>query len=107
MRCSGQSKTGVTSCARYFRPEPIARLVARWTTGCQLLNDVIDLVVFVSTPTDIRLTRLREREVRHFGAEAITEGCWRSHYEDGTREGRGRSRHEELAVDIEVSPTPY
>jgi adenylate kinase family enzyme len=69
------------------------------------LNDAIDLVVFVSTPTDIRLARLRERESRHFGAEAIAEGGWRhaeaeklfdwaSHYEDGTREGRSRSRHE-------------
>jgi uridine kinase len=73
--------------------------------GAQLLNDVIDLVVFVSTPMDIRLTRLREREARHFGAEAIAEGSWRhqetekfiewaSHYDDGTREGRSRSRHE-------------
>lgn len=74
-------------------------------SGGQLLNDVIDLVVFVSTPTDIRMTRLREREARHLGAEAITEGSWRhqetekfiewaSHYEDDTREGRSRSRHE-------------
>src|SRR5262245_13419262 len=27
-----------------------------------------DLVVFVWTPTEIRLARLREREARHFGA---------------------------------------
>jgi hypothetical protein len=33
-----------------------------------------NLVVFLSTPTGIRMTRLREREARHFGAEAITEG---------------------------------
>jgi adenylate kinase family enzyme len=69
------------------------------------LNDAIDLVVFVSTPTDIRVARLRDREARHFGAEAIAEGGWRHqeaeeffdwalHYEDGTREGRSRSRHE-------------
>jgi adenylate kinase family enzyme len=66
---------------------------------------VFDLVVFVSTPTNIRLARLREREARHFGAEAVAEGGWRhaeaekfiewaSHYEDATREGRSRPRHE-------------
>jgi adenylate kinase family enzyme len=69
------------------------------------LSDAIDLVVFVVTPTDVRLARLRAREARHFGAEAIAQGGWRypeaekffdwaSHYEDGTREGRSRSRHE-------------
>jgi adenylate kinase family enzyme len=69
------------------------------------LTEMIDLVVFVSTPTDIRLARLREREARHFGVEATAEGGWRhsdteefvdwaSHYDRGSREGRSRSRHE-------------
>lgn len=67
--------------------------------------DGLDLVVFVLTPTDVRLERLRAREARHFGAEAIGAGGWRhseaeeffdwaSHYDDGTREGRSRARHE-------------
>jgi adenylate kinase family enzyme len=74
-------------------------------TRTHIVDFVFDLVVFVSTPTDIRLARLREREARHFGAEAIAESGWRhqeaesfiewaSHYEDGTREGRSRLRHE-------------
>jgi len=69
------------------------------------LNDAIDLIIFVSTPTEIRVARLREREARHFGTEAVAQGGWRheeaekfiewaSHYEDDTREGRSRSRHE-------------
>lgn len=69
------------------------------------LADAFDLVVFVSTPTAIRLARLRDREARHFGAEATAEGGWRhpetekfvdwaSHYDDGAREGRNRARHE-------------
>jgi hypothetical protein len=73
--------------------------------GNELLNEVVDLIVFVSTPAEIRLARWREREARHFGAEAISVGSWRHeeaekfiegavHYEDGTREGRRRSRHE-------------
>jgi hypothetical protein len=37
----------------------------------------LDLVVFVSTPTPVRLARLREREARHFGAEAVGPHGWR------------------------------
>jgi hypothetical protein len=64
-----------------------------------------DLVVFVSVPTEVRLQRLREREARRFGADAIAAGGWRhrefeefiewtSHYDDGTREGRNLNRHQ-------------
>jgi adenylate kinase family enzyme/GNAT superfamily N-acetyltransferase len=63
-----------------------------------------NFVIFVSTPTPVRLARLREREARHFGVQAVGPGGWRyreteefiawaSHYEDGTREGRSRKRH--------------
>lgn len=36
-----------------------------------------DLVVFVQTPTSLRLARLRDREARHFGADAVRPGGWR------------------------------
>ena len=36
-----------------------------------------DLVVFLRVPTDLRLSRLRERETRHFGSEAVSPGGWR------------------------------
>jgi adenylate kinase family enzyme len=63
-----------------------------------------DLVVFVEVPVDICLKRLRDRETRHFGPDAVTAGGWRhreteefiewvSHYEDGSREGRNLVRH--------------
>ena len=63
-----------------------------------------DMVVFVYTPTNVRLQRLRDREARHFGAEAVAPGGWRhedteefldwaSHYDDGSREGRNLARH--------------
>lgn len=66
---------------------------------------LFDLVVFVTAPTELRLTRLRDRETRRFGAEVIGPGGWRhaeaeeffewaSHYDDDSREGRSRSRHE-------------
>lgn len=64
-----------------------------------------DLVVFLLTPQDIRLQRLRSREAKHFGTEAVAPGGWRyedtewfvewaSHYDDGTREGRNLAKHE-------------
>jgi adenylate kinase family enzyme len=63
-----------------------------------------DLVVFLTTPTQLRLQRLRDREARHFGADAVTPGGWRnreteefvewaSHYDAGDREGRSLAKH--------------
>ena len=64
---------------------------------------LLDLVVFVQAPTEIRLRRLRDREARHFGVDAVAPGGWHyqetedfiewaAHYEDGTREGRNLMR---------------
>jgi adenylate kinase family enzyme len=64
-----------------------------------------DLLVFLSTPSEIRLQRLRAREATHFGTDAVSSGGWRhqetedfiewaSHYEDGSREGRNLTRHQ-------------
>jgi adenylate kinase family enzyme len=66
---------------------------------------IFDLVVFLKTPQELRMRRLRGREAAHFGQEVIAPGGWRheetesflewaSHYEDGTREGRSLARHE-------------
>jgi hypothetical protein len=63
------------------------------------------LVAFVYAPTEIRLSRLRAREARRFGADAIAPGGalhqqaeefieWASQYDDGTREGRNLARHQ-------------
>ena len=71
----------------------------------EALAPLFDLVVFLVTPTDVRLARLRDREARQFGADAVAPGGWRhqetedfiewaAHYDDGSREGRSRSRHE-------------
>jgi len=66
---------------------------------------MVDLVVFLTAPNEVRLKRLRERETRHFGASVVAPGGWRheetesflewaSHYEDGTRDGPTRDRHQ-------------
>jgi adenylate kinase family enzyme len=64
-----------------------------------------DLVIYVQTPRELRLQRLRARETTRFGADATAAGRWRhqeteefiewaSHYEDGTREGRNFAKHQ-------------
>jgi adenylate kinase family enzyme len=73
--------------------------------GAPAIISLFDLVVFLALPRDVRVSRLRDREARHFGAAAVGPGGWRhreteefiewaSHYEDGTREGRKLARHE-------------
>ena len=65
----------------------------------------LDLVVFLSTPAPVRIERLRTRERTRYGAGALAPGGWQhedyaffvewaAHYDDGTREGRSRQRHE-------------
>jgi thymidylate kinase len=64
-----------------------------------------DLVVFLATPKDLRLQRLRAREARHFGTDAVAPGGWRhqetedfiewaSRYDEGDREGRTLAKHQ-------------
>ena len=65
----------------------------------------LDFVIFLYVSTPIRLQRLRAREARRLGADAIAPGgsmhqqaeefiAWASHYDDGTREGRNLARHQ-------------
>jgi adenylate kinase family enzyme len=65
---------------------------------------LFDLVIFLEAPIEVRLSRLRDRETRHFGIDAVSPGGWRheetedfvewaSHYEDGSREGKCLTRH--------------
>jgi hypothetical protein len=64
-----------------------------------------DLVVFVVTPKELRLQRLRGREARHFGADAVAPGGWRhpateefiawaSHYDEDDGESRSLAKHQ-------------
>ena len=66
--------------------------------------ELFDVVAFLQVPTAVRLARLRDREARRVGRDAVSPGGWRheeveafiewaSHYDDGTREGRKLSRH--------------
>jgi adenylate kinase family enzyme len=80
------------------------------TWGAPLVPD-ISLVIYLGTPTDVRLSRLRNREAAEFGQEAVSPGGsrydnfrdfidWASHYESGTREGRSRQMHEAFLAGL-------
>jgi adenylate kinase family enzyme len=67
------------------------------------VTPLFDQVIYLTTPSDIRLRRLRAREARHFGSDAVDPGGWRhqetedfiewaAHYEDGDREGRSLAK---------------
>jgi adenylate kinase family enzyme len=69
------------------------------------VHAMFDLVSFLYVPTEIRLQRLRARETRRFGLDAVSPSGWRhqetedfiewaSHYDDATREGRNLPRHQ-------------
>ena len=104
-----QNKREIAERLRLMREVFVAR--ADWVLSGSLegwgdpLIPHFDLVVFVATPTDIRVRRLRTREVTRFGDEAVTAGGWRhqeteefiewaSRYEHGDREGRSWAKHQ-------------
>ncbi|MCF4982378.1 adenylate kinase [Pseudomonas gessardii] len=83
----------------------------------------VDLIVFVSTPTPVRLHRLALREQARFGERIAPGGDmheihvafreWASQYDDPLCPGRNRARHEEwisrqtvavLRIDGENAP---
>ena len=73
-----------------------------------------DLVVFLWIPPEIRLARLRERELRLFGAEALAPGgrmheihttfmAWAAEYDTADASMRSRARHEQW---LQMIPCP-
>ena len=69
------------------------------------LSPLFDLVVLVLTPTEVRLARLRQRELKRFGPEALGPRgnmhqhhleflAWAAKYDDGDENVRSRCLHE-------------
>jgi adenylate kinase family enzyme len=58
------------------------------------IEDSLSLIVFLTVPAEIRVARLRERELQRFGRVDPDFLAWAAQYEEGTREGRSRSKHE-------------
>jgi adenylate kinase family enzyme len=72
---------------------------------------LFDLVVFLIVPAESRVQRLRAREIRRFGADAVAPGAWRhqeteqfidwaSDYDEGRRASRNRAGHEEWLAKL-------
>jgi adenylate kinase family enzyme len=59
------------------------------------LEDGFSLIVFLSVPTEVRLARLKQRELERFGKldEAFLE--WAAQYDEGRLPGRCRAIHDE------------
>lgn len=71
--------------------------------GDELIQDA-DLVVFIDTPTELRIERLKARESQLYGERILPGGdmhanhmafiAWAADYDHGTQFGRNRPRHE-------------
>lgn len=97
--------------ARFARLEETLSQHRSWVLSGSLcgwgdpLIPLFDLVVFLRVPTEIRIARLRAREIRGFGTEAVAPGgplhrhheefiAWASGYDSGGLDMRSLARHE-------------
>jgi len=72
-------------------PGVLAGSVMNW--GVEL-EDSFSLIVFLTVPAEIRVARLQERETQRSGRADPAFLAWAAQYDQGTLEGRSRSRHE-------------
>ena len=61
--------------------------------------DAFDLIVFLIVPTELRLARLREREMRELGNADPEFIAWAASYDDGDETIRSRVGHEEWLAE--------
>lgn len=79
-------------------------LTGSFTGWGDILIQDVDLIVFLYTPTSVRLQRLDQREAERYGARIIPGGDlykahmafreWASQYDDPLFRGRNRVQHE-------------
>ena len=62
-----------------------------WGEG---VEDAFDLIVFLYVPSELRLTRLRQREVLRYGRADPAFLQWASEYDQGPPVGRSLAKHE-------------
>lgn len=88
-----------------FLPRPSWVLSGSLDSWSETLVPRFEGVVFVETPTEVRLRRLREREALRGAQTAAGEHvggflAWAACYEDGTMPGRSRARHEAWLAEL-------
>ena len=69
----------------------VAGSVMEWGTE---LEDGFTLIVFLTLDAEIRVARLRERELARYGRVDEAFLTWAAQYEIGRMSGRNRTRHE-------------
>lgn len=79
---------------------------------------LFDLVIFLLVPTEIRIERLRIREIEKFGQQSLSPGGemheshnefikWASEYDTGNDEMRSKAMHEAWLKKIECEIVRY
>lgn len=68
----------------------VAGSVMGWGTA---IEDAFDAIVFLYTPTELRLERLARRETERFGCVDPAFLVWASQYDAGPPEGRSLAKH--------------
>ena len=58
------------------------------------LEDSLSLIVFLSVPADVRVARLKTREMRLHGRVDPEFLAWAAQYDEGKMSGRSREKHE-------------
>jgi hypothetical protein len=69
----------------------LAGSILNW--GVELENS-FSLIVFLTVPAQIRVTRLRDREIQRFGRVDPAFLAWAAQYDEGAMEGRSLAKHE-------------
>jgi hypothetical protein len=72
-------------------PAVVAGSVCGWG---EPLETALDLVVFLSVPTPLRMQRIEARECARFGHADPAFMAWAAQYDEGVMPGRSRARHE-------------
>jgi adenylate kinase family enzyme len=70
----------------------ISGSILNW--GLELENS-LSLIVFLTVPTAVRITRLEMREVRLYGRVDPEFLAWAAQYDEGKMSGRSREKHEQ------------
>lgn len=107
-RPAGERTSLLTSALSEARDWILSGSIMGWT-GLEVPD--FDLVIFLDLPMELRLARLRAREVERYGAAALEPGgarheesvtflAWAASYDDGETVGRNRAAHERWLADL-------
>ena len=80
---------------RALRDAPMAVLAGSIMNWGIELEDSFSLIAFLTVPTEVRVRRLREREMQRFGTADPAFLTWAAQYDQGTLEGRSLAKHNE------------